>query len=527
LSLRGRQAGFLGILALLATYAYMAQGGFYNQDAHYALVKSLAEGTPYIDQSLRPAGNQGQPRSNDRTAEPSSDSTRPIGPAVVREGDIAYFRGHAYAAKAPGLAFVALPAYLALRAVRPSTVEAPDDTSALWALGLFGVVLPSAILLLLVRKVADEIEPGYGMVAAVILGLCTLVLPFSTLFFAHILATTLGFAAFFLLRRELRVHDRLRFVAGAGACAGLAITADYTVALVAIVLAVYTFFHGRRRVEVLSFIAGALLGILPLLLYQWWAFGSMFHASYAGVPGNTGGWFGVGAPNWRIAGELLFSRIGLLRLSPVLVLGVVGAVFLYRKKRRDALVVLGLTSAFIVFNSAYATPFGGASPGPRFLIPILPFLAFPLVIVIRRLPLTTLSLAVPSAVLMLVVTATNPLSAVDGKWFSRLRDGEVTHTIVNHLLYPTAWLAVIPFFLGGVLAAALAARSAPVIRISRPDAITAAAGFTLWLVLASAGSMLSSGLLAALGVASTAAIAALALKAIARYEPRLPLSSSD
>lgn len=529
LRLREQQAGFLGILALLASFAYMAQGGNWNQDAHYALVKSLAEGTPYIDKSIRPVGPQRPPRLNDRTLGPSSRATGSIGPAVARHGDIAYFRGHAYAAKAPGLAFVALPAYVLLKAIHVSTVESPDAIGALWFLGLFGVVLPSAILLLLVRQVADDVEPGYGIAAAVILGVCTLILPFSTLFFAHVLSTTLGFAAFTLLCRKPCAHNRL-LVAGAGVCAGLAITTEYTLALVALVLAIYAFFQRRRLVDASTFIAGTMLGVLPLLLYQWWAFGSMFHLSYAGVAGNTGGVFGVGVPHWRVAGQLLFSRIGLVRLSPVLVLGVVGAVFLYRQqKRREGLVVLGLICAFIVFNSAYATPFGGLSPGPRFLIPILPFVVFPLAVVLRRLPLTTLSLAAPSAVLMLVVTATNPLIAGDGNWFSRLFSGKVTHTIVNHLLYPySGWLPIIPFFLSGLLALALATRAMPPIRTSRADAITAGGAFTSWLALAISGSSLSSGaLLLLLAVVLTTVMMTLSLKALAQSDPLLPLNRHD
>ena len=52
--------------------------------------------------------------------------------------------------------------------------------------------------------VGDRLEPGLGIAAAVTLGGATLVLPFATLFFSHVLAATLGFAAFavLLLERE-------------------------------------------------------------------------------------------------------------------------------------------------------------------------------------------------------------------------------------------------------------------------------------------------------------------------------------
>jgi len=127
-------------------------------------------------------------------------------------------------------------------------------------------------------------------------------------------------------------------------------------------------------------------------------------------------------------------------------------------------------------------------------------------------------------VLMMVVTATNPLFAYDGKWFSRLRSGEVTQTIVNHMLYPySGWLPIIPFFAGGLLAATLAARSVQFIRISRADAITAVAAFASWLVLSIAASRLSSGSLLPLALAFAAVITILALKALTRSEASLQL----
>ena len=50
-----------------------------------------------------------------------------------------------------------------------------------------------------------------------------------------------------------------------------------------------------------------------------------------------------------------------------------------------------------IYDSGYWLPFGGGSPGPRFLIPMLPFLAVGLACAWRRFPATTLALAVPSA----------------------------------------------------------------------------------------------------------------------------------
>ena len=50
---------------------------------------------------------------------------------------------------------------------------------SIWALTLVGAVIPAVALLLLVRWVAERIEPGYGTAAAITLGLGTIVMIFS------------------------------------------------------------------------------------------------------------------------------------------------------------------------------------------------------------------------------------------------------------------------------------------------------------------------------------------------------------
>ena len=159
--------------------------------------------------------------------------------------------------------------------------------------------------------------------------------------------------------------------------------------------------------------AGAALGVLPLVLYNRWAFGSITHLSYRDVviwQGQSGhdvtgahsqGFFGVVAPSLRVGLELLFSAKGLLVLAPVVAFGAVGTVLLYRRERRpEALAIAAVAVAYVLYNAGFHTafggPFGGDSPGPRFLITILPFLAVPLGLAFRRYPLPAGGLAAAS-----------------------------------------------------------------------------------------------------------------------------------
>src|SRR5437764_1347835 len=87
-----------------------------------------------------------------------------------------------------------------------------------------GGLLPAWVLLLLVRRVAERFDPGYGPAAAITLGLGTLILPFSTLFFSHVLSATLAFAAFTVLLAERDRAPRRWLLAAGGLLAGLAFT---------------------------------------------------------------------------------------------------------------------------------------------------------------------------------------------------------------------------------------------------------------------------------------------------------------
>src|SRR5438132_14423777 len=101
--------------------------------------------------------------------------------------------------------------------------------------GLWGAVLPALALLLLVWRVAERFEPGYGAATAVVLGLGTMLLPFSTLLFSHVFAALLGFGAFAIMLRERAGPPRPALLGLAGLAMGDAIRSEYPPALVPLV----------------------------------------------------------------------------------------------------------------------------------------------------------------------------------------------------------------------------------------------------------------------------------------------------
>ena len=447
-----RQPARLALVLFACASAYAVQGVGFNQNAHYALVQALTHGTPVID------------CYRGTTA------------------DVSYFHGHYYANKAPGLAFVDLPVYAALRGVGiahtgpVSANPSRTDIAVVWLLGLWSALLPALGLLVLVARAADEIEPGYGVAAAATLGGATMILPFSELLFAHSLSAFLAFASFALLQR--------RRPAPAGLVGGLAVCVEYPLAIVALLLCAYAARGGLRRA--LEYGAGAAAGLVPLALYDWWAFGSPTHLSYrdAVLQATHTGFFGLGTPSPDALGDLLFSSVGLLVITPVVALGAIALVPLWRRGRRaEAALFTAVAVFFLLYTAGFVTPIGGETPGPRYLIPLLPFLAVPFALAWRAWPLVTASLAAASAAYMSLLTSTGAVRAGNGHWASDFRHGHFVSTLGSYAGLPRA-VAIVPWFVLLGLAGALALGR----RIPRPsDVLVAPAALGAWLAIALVG----------------------------------------
>jgi hypothetical protein len=289
--------------------------------------------------------------------------------------DRATYNGHFYTDKAPGLSLLAIPAYGVERAVGGTA----SPWTGRWSRWAMRVLVNGPLLLLLGLLVGRRAERlgGGGALIAVGVTLGTILGALSSVLFSHVGAAALGFAAFAAAPRDQR-----RPVL-AGALAGAAVLVEYQSAIILVVVACLVALGGRRRLG--WYVVGALPPLVLLGAYDWVSFGSPLHLSYRYVDNvytaeQSSGFFGIGVPSLSalravlLGGSGLRLGTGILVTAPLLLGAVAGAVLVWRRGfRREVIAIAAICALYIVYNAGYFLPYGGVSPGPRFLAPAIPF----------------------------------------------------------------------------------------------------------------------------------------------------------
>jgi hypothetical protein len=321
--------------------------------------------------------------------------------------DRSSYNGHSYSNKAPGMSFVAVPAAVATRMTNAPTWD-PVADDHLWAVRVLSSGLGFVVLVFLVGRVAEGIAAGTGGPTLVAFGLGTLVCDFAATGFDHDLTAVLGFGAFLL------AWARRPFLAGLAA--GASYLVEYEAAAFIVLVALYVLLRGTRPLTL--YVGGVVPGLLASAAYSWAAFGAPGRNPhnyevnrFQGVNPNSGV-LGVNLPTAHGARLVFVGDRGLLVVCPVLVAAAAGLVLLWRRGFRAETAVAALvTAAFVIGDCGYGDPYGGLSPGPRYLVPALPFLALGLAPAFARGRRPTVALTVVSLVAGLTVSLSWAASA--------------------------------------------------------------------------------------------------------------------
>jgi hypothetical protein len=222
-------------------------------------------------------------------------------------------------------------------------------------------------------------ELGFSARVAVLLtlafGTATLVWPFSKYSFSE---PVTGFFLLLAVHAAVRAvrHDRLAWSALSGLALGLAIGSKATAALAVPAVLVYLAVSEapalsmriRRVAPCLCVLA---LPALALALVNAARFGNPLDTGY-----NISGLVDFSNPI-GIAGLLVSPSKSLFLYAPVALLGLVGFAPMWKRLPAVAWLFLWLVASHVVFHGVLAIWPGDAGWGPRYLVPIVPFIVLP------------------------------------------------------------------------------------------------------------------------------------------------------
>jgi hypothetical protein len=342
--------------------------------------------------------------------------------------DRAVYGGHYYSDKAPGMSALEIPGVLATSTPNVTAWRLYDNR--LWLIRVIAGGLAFLVGAFLVGRVSEGLAPGYGGAAVVAYGLGMLVAPLAAASFEHVTAASLGLAAFVL------AWNRRAFLSGLAA--GAAVLVAYEAGLIVLILGAYVLLHGWGRLR--SYALGVLPGLAILAVYDWIAFGKPWHLSYRYVDNEfarqqAAGFFGIHAPRLSGIHVALGGERGLLTTSPVVLAAAYGLLLLGRRHRAEAVVCAVVAGVFLLLDVGYFDPLGGVSPGPRFLVPGLSFLALGLGPAFARRFWVTAALTGASVVAMTAVTLTWPNGSPGrGRIWGVMLSSRLPHWLVENIL---------------------------------------------------------------------------------------------
>lgn len=391
-------------LILLVCYSYfMPRWGDWGANSRADLVYAVGDqGVLHIDDYHENTGDKACFAGRDYT------------------GDSPCEDGHYYTDKSLGPSLVALPFYMVFKAVAAVPpiqrfIEGGnlpgnfDDTlnpdgqgvrpdavyqgMALTFITFFAMTVPSALLATCVFLFAARFASKdlYAFILALAYGLGTIALPYSMALLQHQLAAFGTFVGFYLLWRIIYENASRNWLLVVGVLFSLVLITEYPIFLMLAIIVVWAFIKLRWALWRMI-LAGIPLGLL-FAAYNFAVFETPMPVGYNysinWQEEHETGFMSLTQPTLERYYGLTFSPVrGMFLLSPFLLLVFPGLYWMWRQRKdqRDVLLVIALcVFALFTFNASSIMWWGGHTVGPRYLVPMLPFMVMPVIFAFNRL----------------------------------------------------------------------------------------------------------------------------------------------
>jgi hypothetical protein len=370
---------FMVFILFFISYGYFFQGGGWNQNARICLTRAILHDHSFTIDSCKEDSEEME---------------------FVNTGDWSFYQGHYYCNKSPGLSFMAVPPFalaeLCLQYLLPDDPERQILFSAYFST-LFTTVLMSSLLCLLIFHLCHRfflLDIRSAFLLAFLYGFGTLAFSYSTTFYCHQPAAFCSFFSFVLalLIRHGHYQKKRGMAVLAGFSAGLAVLFEPSTLLVLVMVLVYMMCFKESRGYFLLFVLGCVVPGILQGTYNFVCFGHPLASSY-GYANDMVMWklegklFGIPSP--KIFYYLLFSpHRGLFLSSPIFLMALFGVFFLLKDKkwRAEAIFCTILSLCFIIFIASFHARHGGSAVGPRYLLPVFPFIFFLIIFSLNKYP---------------------------------------------------------------------------------------------------------------------------------------------
>ncbi|MCK5594672.1 hypothetical protein KAI19_00665 [bacterium] len=338
-------------------------------------------------------------------------------------GDKAFYKGHFYTDKAPGISFFGVQFYFIASKISKlfrSSSALVDYIFKIYIPTFFVVIIQSAIMGVIFYRAVNMFlnDIRLSILGTMSYSLGTIVFFYSNMFYAHHVAGFLFFTAFYILIKSANIKEINKSkIFLSGSLLGLAILCEYPMMVFAVFIFGYLF-TTTKSIKLLAYLAFPVcLSIIILCIYHYGCFGNPLKTGYNYeylhyfAKHHAQGISGIKLTNLNRIIKLTFGlKRGIFIMHPFLLFAFFGVYFgLKSKKKREFLFFITISVAVILFYSSFKFF------AERFLITAIPFLCILAIYGVAKLKskiLTSIftTLAGMSSILMLFATGTDLLT---------------------------------------------------------------------------------------------------------------------